>query len=303
MSINTINTNGYLSASLNTTGPAAGPLRPQAGGELPTTQVAPSHAANKAENENAPEVGKAKQQAANERLAGDKRIEGKEDNARQNSEQDAPEEKFGKNGEINEKSTSGREISEEELKQIQQMANRDREVRAHEAAHRAVAGQYAKGGMRFTYEVGPDGKRYAVGGEVSIDTSPVPGDPQATLQKANAIRAAAMAPAEPSGQDRSVAIEAMHMAAKARSEVLAEKIQGGADSETAKATGEDTVERNEVAAAGEDIEQKEPKVGTSKQESSDKPPQLLEASAKTYEQIANTLHKPSEGEPAVDYVV
>ena len=77
------------------------------------------------------------------------------------------------------------------------MKARDAEVRAHEMAHLVVAGQYARG-MSFTYETGPDGKNYAVAGEVGIDTSPVNGDPQATIEKARVIQRAALASPQPS---------------------------------------------------------------------------------------------------------
>ena len=91
--------------------------------------------------------------------------------------------------------------SEEELALISSLKSRDAEVNAHERAHAAVGGQHA-GSPSYSYKTGPDGVKYAVSGEVSIDTSRVPGDPQATLQKAQQIKAAALAPAEPSGQDR-----------------------------------------------------------------------------------------------------
>ncbi|MHA7926851.1 MAG: putative metalloprotease CJM1_0395 family protein [Marinobacter sp.] len=112
-------------------------------------------------------------------------------------------------------------LSEQELKQLTELKARDREVRAHEAAHQAVGGQYA-GAMSFTYQRGPDGAQYAVGGEVSIDLSPVQGDPQATIEKMRIVRAAAMAPAEPSGQDRAVAAQAMQIMLQAQSELAAE---------------------------------------------------------------------------------
>ncbi len=88
----------------------------------------------------------------------------------------------------------GKELSAEEKKAVTELAKRDREVRAHEAAHKAAAGQLAKGGASFDYQRGPDGKLYAVGGEVSISTGAVSGDPQATLRKAEQIRSAALAP-------------------------------------------------------------------------------------------------------------
>lgn len=107
---------------------------------------------------------------------------------------------------------------EAEQKQIQKLAERDREVRAHEQAHQAVGGQYA-GAISLTYKRGPDGQNYAVAGEVPIDTSKVANDPQATLDKAETIRRAALAPAEPSSQDRRVAAMAIQMSVEARAEI------------------------------------------------------------------------------------
>jgi hypothetical protein len=113
-----------------------------------------------------------------------------------------------------------------QLKQLTELKARDREVRAHEAAHQAVGGQYA-GAISYVYERGPDGAQYAVGGEVSIDTSPVEGDPQATNEKMRTVRAAALAPAEPSPQDRAVAAQAMQIMLQAQSELSTES--AGAD--------------------------------------------------------------------------
>ena len=113
-----------------------------------------------------------------------------------------------------------KELSEEEKVQVKELQNRDREVRSHEQAHAAAAGPYSNGGPQFEYQRGPDGKRYAVGGEVSIDSSPVKGDPEATIQKMQIIRKAAMAPAEPSSKDRQVAAKAAQEMSKARSEQM-----------------------------------------------------------------------------------
>ncbi|MDX1812284.1 MAG: putative metalloprotease CJM1_0395 family protein [Gammaproteobacteria bacterium] len=110
-------------------------------------------------------------------------------------------------------------LTEEQLRQVDELKKRDQEVRTHEAAHLAAAGQHALGGPSFDYQNGPDGKRYAVGGEVGIDTSKVANDPEATIAKAQQIRAAAMAPAEPSSQDRRVAAQAAQMEAQARSDL------------------------------------------------------------------------------------
>jgi vacuolar-type H+-ATPase subunit I/STV1 len=96
-------------------------------------------------------------------------------------------------------SSNKEELTEEELKKIEELKKRDAEVRAHEQAHQSAAGSLSNGSTSFDYEEGPDGKRYAVGGEVSIDISKVAGDPQATIEKARQVRRAALAPADPSG--------------------------------------------------------------------------------------------------------
>ncbi len=105
-----------------------------------------------------------------------------------------------------------------EAQEIRKMQLRDREVRAHEAAHATAGGGHA-GSPSYTFERGPDGQTYAVAGSVSIDIAPIKGDPEATLQKAQQIRAAALAPANPSAQDMKVAQKAQTMAASARSEI------------------------------------------------------------------------------------
>lgn len=110
-------------------------------------------------------------------------------------------------------------LSEEEQKQVDELKQRDAEVRRHEAAHKAAAGSYASGGPSFEFQAGPDGRRYAVGGEVQIDTSPVSGNPRATIAKMQQIRRAALAPASPSAQDRSVAAQAAQAEREARSEL------------------------------------------------------------------------------------
>ena len=110
-----------------------------------------------------------------------------------------------------------------EQKQLSELKKRDAEVKAHEQAHASIGGQYASA-PKYEYEVGPDGKRYAVGGEVSIDISEA-STPEETLRKAQQVKAAALAPAEPSPQDFRVATEATQMALEARTEIAAAKAQ------------------------------------------------------------------------------
>jgi hypothetical protein len=107
---------------------------------------------------------------------------------------------------------------------IDELERRDREVRHHEATHKAALGRFAKGGPRFSFTTGPDGRRYAVSGEVSVDLSPVPGDPEATLQKMATVRRAALAPTNPSAADRAIAAEATRKMAAARRELMEERL-------------------------------------------------------------------------------
>lgn len=114
-------------------------------------------------------------------------------------------------------------LSEEELRQVEKLRQRDQEVRAHEQAHIAAGGQYVRGGANFEYQRGPDGKLYAVGGEVSIDVSPIPNNPSATIRKMETVVRAALAPSQPSAQDYQVAARAQMEISKAQMELLRKK--------------------------------------------------------------------------------
>jgi hypothetical protein len=120
------------------------------------------------------------------------------------------------------------ELSPEAKKMVEELKARDKQVRAHEAAHLAAGAGITKGGASYTMQRGPDGNSYAIGGEVPIDAGGVPGDPRATLAKAQQIAAAALAPADPSPQDRAVAAQARQMAAQASME-MARSEAGGAE--------------------------------------------------------------------------
>lgn len=138
---------------------------------------------------------------------------------------DRGERQSARSGSADSASAGEQGLDEAQLKELQELKARDREVRAHEQAHQAVGGQYA-GAASYTYQRGPDGNQYAIGGEVSIDISPVAGDPRATIEKMRIVRAAAMAPAQPSGQDRAVAAEAMQLMLQARMELAMEEQEG-----------------------------------------------------------------------------
>jgi hypothetical protein len=144
------------------------------------------------------------------------------------------------------------DLSEEEQAQVAKLKQIDAKVRAHERAHAAVGGAHA-GAPSYTYTRGPDGQMYATGGEVAIDIS-AENDPEATLQKATQIAAAALAPADPSGQDRAVAAAAAQLRLEAlaqiREEKRAEQAQQAAESAQAKAEKAERQQQSGADAPG-----------------------------------------------------
>lgn len=111
-----------------------------------------------------------------------------------------------------------------EQRELADLKKRDAEVKAHEAAHASVGGQLASS-PGYSFEIGPDGQQYAVAGEVQIDLSPVPGDPQATIIKMQQVKAAALSPSEPSSADRQVAAEAARRITDAQAELAKEFVK------------------------------------------------------------------------------
>lgn len=140
-------------------------------------------------------------------------------------------------------------LTSEEEQQVQELKQTDREVRAHEAAHKTVGGPYA-GAVSFETTTGPDGREYAIAGEVQIDASPILNNPEATIRKMDVVIRAALAPAEPSSQDKAVAaqaqqtrIQARQDAAKLRQEEQEVQNNGNLSPNSVKntsATGENT---------------------------------------------------------------
>lgn len=189
---------------------------------------------------------------ASGKIADDKTIAQREGNA--DSDQDNAEQ---------EKQQAAEEVSEQEelqleqeLQQIKELKARDTEVRTHEQAHAAVGGQYA-GSPSYEYQRGPDGTNYAVGGEVPINVGVINGDPQATIDKMQTVRAAALAPAEPSGADRAIAADATQKIAAAQAEL-------------ASADDEDSSEdKSRVSASFSNSESSEVKTAKSEEQSRD----------------------------------
>ncbi|MDB3953299.1 putative metalloprotease CJM1_0395 family protein [Alphaproteobacteria bacterium] len=115
-------------------------------------------------------------------------------------------------------------LTEAERRKVRELQARDRQVREHERAHQVAGGQFASSPTYRTV-TGPDGRSYAVGGEVRIDTSVVPNNPEATIRKLQIVKRAALAPQEPSSADRAVASEAEQKILRARAEIQQRKLQ------------------------------------------------------------------------------
>ncbi|MEL7894776.1 putative metalloprotease CJM1_0395 family protein [Vreelandella neptunia] len=144
------------------------------------------------------------------------------------------------------KRADGTHMAPEEIQLLDQLKQTDREVRQHEMAHQTVGGAYT-GGASYEYEVGPDGKRYAVAGEVPIDYGPVPNDPQATIEKMQTVIAAAMAPADPSPKDHQVAAQARQYLLEAKLEASMQR----SEMEQARSDGAAATASADESAAGE----------------------------------------------------
>ena len=152
--------------------------------------------------------------------------------------------------------SSDAELTEEEQQRVRDLKDRDAEVRAHEQAHASAGGTLA-GAPSYQTERGPDGRTYAVGGEVAIDVSPAR-TPEATLAKADQIVRAALAPADPSSQDMRVAAAARQMRAEAQAELI--RLQA---EEQTRNTGNrsDEVSGNGTATETPASEQETPRTG------------------------------------------
>ena len=114
------------------------------------------------------------------------------------------------------------ELSEDDLRMIEELKKIDKRVHIHEQAHLSAAGGYARGGANYNYVRGLDGNKYANSGHVNLDTSREK-TPEATIRKANIIQKAALAPADPSPADKQIAANAAKMAADAQKELAEEQ--------------------------------------------------------------------------------
>ena len=144
---------------------------------------------------------------------------------------------------------SNKELTQQEKQEVAKLKATDAEVKVHENAHKAAAGGLRTSAPNYEYETGPDGKKYAVAGDVNI-SYPNSSDPEENLKNAQQLKAAALAPAEPSSQDRKVAMKAEREIAKARQEIQEkrQKTEKEVDENTNTSNIQNQIsEKNEVA--------------------------------------------------------
>jgi len=231
----------------------------------PPAATKPTNAENKAlgDNEKTKQPGTtdtgtydAKGKLADEKVIQERQQGDAEQNPDQNEQQQQDKEKEAKQKE------QVAQQEQQDAEQIKELKARDTEVRIHEQAHSSVGGQHA-GSPSYEYQRGPDGTNYAVGGEVQIDVAEIAGDPRATIEKMQTVRAAALAPAEPSGADRSIAADATQKLAAAQAELSnidsddessTQSASFKVDNELTKDEKVATTAESETATAKRDIE-------------------------------------------------
>ncbi|MBB1294160.1 MULTISPECIES: putative metalloprotease CJM1_0395 family protein [Pseudoalteromonas] len=231
----------------------------------PPAATKPTNAENKAlgDNEKTKQPGTtdtgtydAKGKLADEKVIQERQQGDAEQNPEQNEQQQQDKEKEAKQKE------QVAQQEQQDAEQIKELKARDTEVRIHEQAHSSVGGQHA-GSPSYEYQRGPDGTNYAVGGEVQIDVAEIAGDPRATIEKMQTVRAAALAPAEPSGADRSIAADATQKLAAAQAELSnidsddessTQSASFKVDNELTKDEKVATTAESETATAKRDIE-------------------------------------------------
>ncbi|PCI64973.1 MAG: catalase [Gammaproteobacteria bacterium] len=155
-------------------------------------------------------------------LIQDKTIKEQTENSGEESTSDQKDDSTPEN--VSQTASNVSDLDQAEQQQVAQLQARDREVRAHEAAHASVGGSLT-GSPNLNFTSGPDGKRYATSGDVSIDISKVANDPSATIAKLQQVQSAALAPAQPSSQDRKVAAIASAGISDAQVELSLERLE------------------------------------------------------------------------------
>lgn len=144
-----------------------------------------------------------------------------------------------------------KELTPQEEQEVAELKTTDAEVRAHEQAHKAAAGGLRTSAPNYEYETGPDGKKYAVAGDVNVSYQHS-SDPEVNLKNALQLKASALAPAEPSSQDRKVAAQADREIAEARQEIQKEQKQAEENEENSSDINAASVEPETAAESNKD---------------------------------------------------
>ncbi len=134
--------------------------------------------------------------------------------AERDSEESAQDQDEANESEASSSNDSDPQLTQEEQAIVDELKNTDQKVRTHEQAHAAAGGH----NVRYEYEMGPDGRQYAVAGTTDIEVSAAGNDPDGKAAQARKMRNAALAPADPSGQDMVVAAKASRLEMDAQRE-------------------------------------------------------------------------------------
>lgn len=101
-----------------------------------------------------------------------------------------------------EQTVAGTNYDEQDFARVlEKFKKADAGIRSHEQIHASIGHTTAP--ISYTYQQGPDGKMYAVGGSVRLDTS-IPEDPKAAAFKLDQIQRAASAPMDSSVADNQI---------------------------------------------------------------------------------------------------
>jgi len=95
--------------------------------------------------------------------------------------------------------SDGTDLDPAEEAVVSQLQARDSAVRQEEEAHAAAAGPYGSA-PQYTYQIGPDGNAYAIGGHVDVSVS-LSGSKADRDRALATLQNAALAPNAPSGAD------------------------------------------------------------------------------------------------------
>lgn len=124
---------------------------------------------------------------------------------------------------------------------IMELSMNEKRVIAHEQAHKSAGGELA-GAAHYSYTTGPDGRRYITGGEVSISI-PATDDKKEAVRMLERVKAAALAPADPSPQDIRVASSASAKEMRVQAEIAKEQV---GNMEQKKGKPVDPLEKNKA---------------------------------------------------------